>query len=741
MHNMLSLPTWALTLLASALLSACLQPADEILKSSHKATSLVFVKETSIDNNRSNAMRSNVDEFYPGTDICLLTPISPNGKVENLTAAYTRGGSSNTRDWGAAADPEISFDGKRLLFSMRKAGSRRWSIYEMDLETRNLVQLTDPTVGDDIDPAYLTDDRIVFSSTRAQIVDEYERRQVPQLHVADRKPDGTMGEPRRISTNQSHDNNPFLHSSGKILFSRWDHLGNPNKIPLFSINQDGTGQFVAYGADGPRASGSRTFLEARELADGGIVSSLMERNSPFEGGAIVIIDLSRFTEDPVFITPNDVPFNNTRDTANAIFKTPHPIQDGGKERILVAMSPHAVGRDMSSGVDYGLYVMDKDGKNLTLVYNDASTNDHSPIPVAPRRLPALTQNSNEVAQAIAQNKTTGMFFDANVYSRMDNDGHMKPNPDFINADGSKGEVKYVRVMEAIPLPVDRNKRGGNLGRTNFEKQRVIGYADVREDGSFSIEVPAKTALHLQTLNESGLMLVNQLQWIQVMPGERRLCTGCHGPRDRDRDIERIAILDDNRVGWRIDMATEVSLANIKAYISGFHNAQSVTAHGSVRLDTVDFFDFKQPTRPNTLQAVLDARCISCHGSGTAASAGGGLVLQEVRSDSLYEREGISTVYNRLTRDSGYKLADNKTLPYATQNGARRSPLMWVLFNKQLNGATSDYRKTSHDHSTHWEKDGHGVINPFLPANADLLLLIEWLDMGVQFSNSVNMAAQ
>ena len=109
-----------LRLLSTAILLAVFwscgtAPPDDILARAGR-TALVFVRENSTEGNRSNAMRSNRDEYYPGSDLMLLSPISPTGELINLTEQYTRAGQSRERDYGAAADPEISFDGKNILF-------------------------------------------------------------------------------------------------------------------------------------------------------------------------------------------------------------------------------------------------------------------------------------------------------------------------------------------------------------------------------------------------------------------------------------------------------------------------------------------------------------------------------------------------------------------------------------------------------------------------------------------------
>src|SRR5688500_2349727 len=120
-----------------------------------------------------------------------------------------------------------------------------------------------------------------------------------------------------------------------------------------------------------------------------------------------------------------------------------------------------------------------------------------------------------VEEGLRAGRETGFFFTADVYSRMDGDGQMKPDRNVVNADGSRGQARYFRFLQAISMPYQASMRGGVLGNTEFEKQKVVGYGDIRADGSFSAEVPANTALHLQVLDENGMSLVNQLQWINV----------------------------------------------------------------------------------------------------------------------------------------------------------------------------------------------------------------------------------
>jgi len=67
---------------------------------------------------------------------------------------------------GIVRDPEIHFDGEKIIFSMRRNISDDYHIYEINADGTGLRQLTSAPGVADFDPVYTPDDDIVFSSTR-----------------------------------------------------------------------------------------------------------------------------------------------------------------------------------------------------------------------------------------------------------------------------------------------------------------------------------------------------------------------------------------------------------------------------------------------------------------------------------------------------------------------------------------------------------------------------------------------
>ena len=63
-------------------------------------------------------------------------------------------------------DPEVDWDGKRIVFSMRAGREDDYHIYVVNADGTGLKQLTRAKGVSDIDPAFLPDGSIVFSSTR-----------------------------------------------------------------------------------------------------------------------------------------------------------------------------------------------------------------------------------------------------------------------------------------------------------------------------------------------------------------------------------------------------------------------------------------------------------------------------------------------------------------------------------------------------------------------------------------------
>jgi hypothetical protein len=90
--------------------------------------------------------------FPEGSRIVLLTSDAKNRSPRVLTEGFF-----------AAADPQIDFSGKRVLFAAQKARGDHWQIWEMNLDGSGARQIT-TCKTDCLRPAYLPSDEIAFTS-------------------------------------------------------------------------------------------------------------------------------------------------------------------------------------------------------------------------------------------------------------------------------------------------------------------------------------------------------------------------------------------------------------------------------------------------------------------------------------------------------------------------------------------------------------------------------------------------
>ena len=174
--------------------------------------------------------------FLPGSALCLLEMEGIEGKVKTLLADPT----------GAIRDPAVSDDGQRILFAWKKSLNQDdYHLYEMQVKSGQVRQLTFGLGFADYEPSYLPNGDIVFSSTRCvQTVDCY-LTEVSNLFTCDK--DGRFL--RRLGFDQVHTLFPSVTPDGQVIYTRWDYNDRGQIYPqaLFQMNPDGTAQAALYG--------------------------------------------------------------------------------------------------------------------------------------------------------------------------------------------------------------------------------------------------------------------------------------------------------------------------------------------------------------------------------------------------------------------------------------------------------------------------------------------------------------
>jgi hypothetical protein len=233
-------------------LAGCRQSApDDLIVHEETTAAIVFVKTTG---------EETLNRSWAEGNLYKLSPISPDGVVTPITN-FTG---------ASVSDPCVSFDGKKILFSMRPPGGSNRNIYEIGADGTSLRQVTSGG-GHDFDPQYLPDNTIMFTSSRSQHMDEYNHSPSENLYKCDM--DGSNL--HQVSFNMSDDFDPTLMPDGRVIYTRWEHFGQQNRFPLFVANPDGSHFFHEFGPH------NRNFFHAQPTPDGRLIRArTARRHSP-----------------------------------------------------------------------------------------------------------------------------------------------------------------------------------------------------------------------------------------------------------------------------------------------------------------------------------------------------------------------------------------------------------------------------------------------------------------------------
>ncbi len=386
---------------------------------------------------------------------------------------------------GGIRDPQVHYDGRKILFSYRKGGTPTYHLYEINIDGSGLVQLTDGP-DDDIEPTYLPDGGIVFCSSRCRRVVNCWITRVATLYRCD----GDGGNIRLISSNNDHDNTPWVLPDGRILYMRWEYVDRSQVHfhHLWTTNPDGTGQMVFYGNE----RGGVAMLDAKPIPGTSkvVVSFSPGHGRPEHMGYVTVLD------------PRAGPDVTT---------TTHRLSD------RLYRDPFAVSEDYFLVADEaGIHVMDSQG-HTELLYPTAGDERglecHEPRPLRPRpREPALRSQ-------IDLTQETGELILADIYRGRNMEGI------------ERGDIKELLVFEQLPKPV--NFSGGqeplSIGGT-FTLARIVGTVPVEPDGSAYMELPALRSLFFVALDDEGKSVKRMQSFVTLQPGETMGCAGCHEQR-------------------------------------------------------------------------------------------------------------------------------------------------------------------------------------------------------------------
>ena len=503
---------------------------------------------------------------------------------------------------GVIRDPDLSFSGRRIVFSMRREKADDYHIFEIGIDGDGLRQLTFLEGVSDFDPAWLPGGGFVFSSTRDYKFCQCNRHIMANLF----RMDADGGNINRIGGSTLFEGHPHVMPDGRVLYDRWEYVDRHfgPSFGLWAMNPDGTGQSLIYGnnAWSPGMIGDARMIPGTHKL---IATFGSCHDRPW--GALAILDPTRGMDGtaPLLHTwPADLrPFLDENDVRNPSHSRSGRI-DAFKGVALKYEDPFPLSQDaflcsrQIKGEQTGIFLLTTDGTE-ELVYSE-EPGCFDPILVERREPPVAVAARGDPASE------EGRFYVADVYRGTGMEGV------------ERGTILRLRVIEA-PAKIGWTHTAWNIDATQApamnwnltNNKRVLGTVPVDEDGSAYFTAPADRFLYFQTLDAQGRMVQSMRSGTLVRPGETVGCVGCHDERQTTVPPGR----------------RPTALTRAPSRLEGWY--------GPPR-------DFNYLTE---VQPVLDRKCVSCHEGdtegGRALDLSGGLGL--VFNNSYLELRGKSPV--------------------------------------------------------------------------------------------------
>ncbi len=420
---------------------------------------------------------------------------------------------------GGIRDPEVHFDGTRIILSYRRNQADDYHIWETRADGSGLRQLTDGWGVCDIDPMYSSDGRIIFTSTRDAKACACNVHAQGNLFCMDA--DGSNI--RQLSRNTLFDGHPCLMPDGRILYYRWEyvdkHFGPAQG--LWTMNPDGTEHAVYYGNN---AWWPGAIFDGRPIpGTDRVIATLGSCHAP-PFGEIGVIDrrLGFDGERPLVKTWPRVPVKrNGYDHVWNLplrYEDPYPLSD---KYFLCSRTIDWARSDGYELIDkYGIFLIDIFG-NEVLIHADSEQSCFDPMLLSPRPRPRSIPPKIE-----GPAERQGTFYVYDVYRGT---GMESVQP---------GAVKWLRVVESPPKRFistgDYNNGARQAPAMNWSdviNKRIIGTVPVEADGSAYFTAPTDTFLFFQLLDSDGMMIQSMRSGTILQPGEVAGCVGCHEERN------------------------------------------------------------------------------------------------------------------------------------------------------------------------------------------------------------------
>ena len=417
---------------------------------------------------------------------------------------------------GIIRDAMPGFDASKIYFAWRSSVKDYWHVYTVGADGGRPRKITDGPFHDYY-PCPLPDGGIAFTSTRCKARFLCWR---PQAFVLFRM-DGDGYNIRPLSYANVSEWTPSVMRDGRIIWMRSEYLDKGANFghTLWSIRPDGTHPELVFGNNTPNC-----YANGRQVPGTAEISCTLVSHGGDLNGPIALIDPTKGRSNPAAvrsITP-DVPAQYHMSwIRNECFRDPVPVS---RDYFLCSHAPYD---------RFGLYVIDRYG-NRELLHLDPSIASMCPELLRPVRQPTTLSTPEYMDKDL----NPGQFVVVDVYEGLGE--KVKP-----------GTIKYIRVCQEVRSDLVRlpdgkyksdhppfqdyyatpvHKVSGPHGWPTYVAKASLGLAQVAADGSANFIAPAGKVLYFQALDANLNEVQRMRSVVQLQPGERRGCIGCHENR-------------------------------------------------------------------------------------------------------------------------------------------------------------------------------------------------------------------
>ncbi len=484
-----------------------------------------------------------------------------------------------------ARRPAVSWDGKRVAFAARTSANDPYRVYLVNGGSCAVDAVIDAPAEDErgdpiplngelvhnFDPAFAPDGRIVFASTRGNVMNT--------AAFSYQGPQRTPADPSRLNANlyveelDGHvrqltflSNQEFLPSfmrDGRLIFTTEKRAPNFYQLAGRRMNLDGGDYHPLFGQ---RSTIDFTqFTDVVELADKNLAFILSDQGAERGAGTLAVLNRSvgvdqlsetdaDYTVDPAAIATPNKPFyqhslkildaNATGKLGGTLgaYRNPAPLPNGN---LLVSYSPTTAALEAFSG-KFELVVVNPQTGARTPLVSDPAADCLWPVAVYEKPNNGVFASRYDEANAAvfigSGSNATVTVLDMGVLGSL-----LFQNTRSGREIPSLGSFSVYEDLPPEPGVTDFGSGGSYVLSDKYGQQyirrQLLGSVPVESDNSASMllpgGVPVSLEINAKLAGDGGAVAHQQREEMQFYPGERAhqsfrrdlfngLCGGCHG---------------------------------------------------------------------------------------------------------------------------------------------------------------------------------------------------------------------